>query len=156
VWESQAIYNAMLQSWRNVLYRAFARIQRCILQGDSGLHAAVRENWTDFLPTPEAQWKILSGIHEHWLYITSGTLKVYFNLLTAELLVNGLPLARLPLEFMQHVMYLPLFGKSTLEVAPTGRPGMRFSGKSTYQDYRLSFGMKGKDMLVVAIKKGST
>lgn len=154
--ESQAIYKAMLQSWRDLLYRAFTRIRQYILQGDSGLHAAVRENWADFQPTPGTHWNILSDGHEHWLYIKSGTLKVYFNLLTAELLVNGLPLARLPFEFMEHPIYLPLFGKSTLEVVPTARPGMRFSAKSTYQDCKLHFGMKGKDMLVVAIKEGST
>jgi hypothetical protein len=76
-------------------------------------------------------------------------------LLTGRLLVDGLPLARLPSEFMQHHMYLPLFSRSILAVAPTDRPGMKFSAKSIYQDYKLHFGMGGLDMFVVAIKNQS-
>jgi hypothetical protein len=154
--ESQAVYKAMLQSWRMLLYRAFSKIRQNILQGDHGLHAAVRENWADFSPVPGAHWNILSQTYEHWLYIKSGKLTVYFNLLTAELLVNGLPLARLPSEFMQHPTYMPLFGKSTLEVVPTDHPGMKFSAKSTYQDNKLHFGMTSTDMLVVAVQNNST
>jgi hypothetical protein len=146
----------MLQSWKSLLYRAFTALRQNILQGDPGLHTAVLENWADFQPTPAVYWNILSEPHEHWLFIKSGSLTVYFNLLTAELLVNGLPLARLPLKFMEHPMYRPLFGKCTLELVPTDRPGMSFSAKSSYRDYKLHFGMRGADMLVVAISKTST
>jgi hypothetical protein len=154
--ESQPIYRTMLQSWKSLLYRAFTALRQNILQGDPGLHTAVLENWADFQPTPAVYWNILSEPHEHWLFIKSGSLTVYFNLLTAELLVNGLPLARLPLKFMEHPMYRPLFGKCTLELVPTDRPGMSFSAKSSYRDYKLHFGMRGADMLVVAISKTST
>ncbi|KAF2833124.1 hypothetical protein CC86DRAFT_461565 [Ophiobolus disseminans] len=122
---------------------------------DIGLHAAVLENWADFRPAAGAHWNILSGPHEHWVYIKSGLLTVYFDLLNAQLLVDGLPLARLPAEFMRHSVYLPLFGKSTLAVAPTDRPGMQFSAKSTYRDCKLHFGMEGPDMCVVAINGNS-
>jgi len=153
--ESQMIYNAMLQSWRTMLYRAFPRLRHHILQGDMGLHEAVLKNWAGFHPAAGVHWNILSEPHEHWLYIKSGPLSVYFDLLTAQLLVDGLPLARLPPEFMRHSVYLPLFGKSTLAVAPTDWPGMRFSAKSTYRDHTLHFGMEGPNMCVVAIKGNS-
>ena len=138
------------------MYRTFVRLRHHILQGNMGLHAAVLENWADFHPAAGRYWKILSNQHEHWLQINSGSLSVCFNLLTAQLLVNGLPLARLPPEFMQHSAYFPLFGKSILSVAPTDRPGMEFSAKSTYRDYKLHFGMRGSDMHVVAIKGKET
>jgi hypothetical protein len=154
--ESQPIYNAMLYSWRSLMHRAFVRLRHHILQGDTGLHAAVLENWADFHPAVGLYWKILSNQHEHWLQIKSGSLSVCFNLLTAQLLVDGLPLARLPPEFMQQSTYLSLFGKSILSVAPTDRPGMKFSAKSTYRGYKLHFGMKGSDMHVVAIKGKET
>lgn len=154
--ESQAVYKAMLQSWRTTLYRVFTKLRQCIQRGNIGLDTAVRENWADFDPLPGAHWKIMSeATHKHWLCTNSGDLKVFFNLLSAELLVNGLPLARLPSEFMRHPIYMPLFGKSTLEVVPTDQPGMRFSAKSTYQGYKLHFGMSGTDMLLVAVKNNS-
>jgi hypothetical protein len=154
--ESQPVYNAMLHSWRSLMHRAFVRLRHHILQGDMGLHAAVLENWADFHPAVGLCWKILSNQHEHWLQIKSGSLSVCFNLLTAQLLVDGLPLTCLPPEFMQHSAYLPLFGKSILSVAPTDRPGMEFSAKSTYRDYKLHLGMRGSDMQVVAIKDKET
>jgi hypothetical protein len=154
--ESQPVYRAMLQSWKSLLCRAFTALRQYILQGDSGLHTAVLENWADFQPNPGVHWEMLSEMHEHWISIRSRSLTVYFNLLTAELLVNGLPLARLPPKFMEHPLYVPLFGKSTLEVVPTDRPGMSFSAKSLYRDYKLHFGMNDANMLIVAIDKNST
>ena len=154
--ESQPVYSAMLHSWRSLMHRAFVRLRHRILRGDMGLHAAVLENWAGFHPAVGLRWKILSNQHEHWLQIKSGSLSVCFNLLTAQLLVDGLPLDRLPPEFMQHSAYLPLFGKTILSVAPTDRPGMEFSAKSTYRDYRLHFGMTDSDMHVVAIKSKET
>jgi hypothetical protein len=154
--DSQVIYKTMLQSWMSLQYRAFTKLRQFILQGDPGLHDAVHKNWADYQPMPEVKWNILSPAHEHWLFIKSGSLKVYFNVLTADLRVNGLPLARLPSEFMEHPLYDPLFGKSILEVVPTGKPGMKFSAKSTYRDYKLHFGKEGEDIFVVAVKDNKT
>ncbi|KAF1915062.1 hypothetical protein BDU57DRAFT_539445 [Ampelomyces quisqualis] len=154
--ESQNIYKAMLQSWRTLMYRVLPQLRKEILHGHSGLHMAVLENWAGFQPAPGLRWKILSERHKHWLYIWSGSLMVHFNLLTAELLVNGQPLARLPARFMQHSDYGVLFGASTLEVVPTDYPGMHFSAKSSYHDYKLHFGMQNEDLLVVAIKNKTT
>jgi hypothetical protein len=154
--ESEIVYKAMLQSWRSLLYRLFTKLRQRILYGDPGLDAAVRKNWANFQPIPEGGWNILTKLHEHWLFTKSGQLKVNFNLLTAELLVDGVPLARLPPDFIQHPSYPLLFGKSTLEAAPTDVPGMRFSGTSTYHGYKLHFGMEDGDMFVVAVKGRST
>jgi hypothetical protein len=154
--ESQIVYKATLQSWMSLQYRVFTELRQIILRGDTGLHDAVHKNWADFQPTRGVRWNILSLAHEHWLFIRSGSLKVYFNVLTADLRVNGLPLTRLPSDFMEHPLYDPLFGKSTLEVVPTDRPGMRFSAKSTYRDHKLHFGKEGDEIFLVAAKDNKT
>jgi hypothetical protein len=154
--ESQAVYKSMLHAWKSMLYRIFTALRQRILQGNLGLHAAVRDNWVGFQPNSGARWNILSAQHEHWLSIKSGSFTVYFNLLTAELLVNGLPLSRLPPEFLKHPIYATLFSKSTLEVVPTHWPGMKFSAKSTYRGYKVHFGMRGDDMLLIAVNNKST
>ena len=153
--EHQSLYNAMLHSWRSMMYRLFPKIHQVVLQDSTGLCEAVTNNWAAFQPAARASWISLVKPQQHWLHILSGTLDVRFNLLTAELLVNGLPLSRLPREYMIHPMYASLFQNSTLEVVPTDEAGMRFSAKATYHDYKLHFGMKNRNMLVVAIKDGS-
>jgi hypothetical protein len=73
-------------------------------------------------------------------------------MLTAELLVDGIPLTRLPQNYMHHLMYLPLFGKSSFEVVPTTVPGFQFSTKHEFQGYEISLGMEGSNLLVHAVR----
>jgi hypothetical protein len=153
--ENIDLYRSTLQSWKSLMYRMCQKLRERILLDSKGLSEAVIANWAAFQPAPTTSWKSLNGSQEHWLWIMSGTLPVHLNLLTGELLVNGLPLARLPSEFMQHPMYTPLFHKSALEVVPTDEAGMKFSAKSKYHGFELHFGMLGADMLVTAIGEDS-
>jgi hypothetical protein len=150
--DHQALHNSQLQSYRFMMYRTMPKLRDHILHDNNGLNEALRANWAAFQPASRALWTGLPSPQEHWLTVTSGTLPVHFNLLTAELLVNGSPLARLPKEYMQNAMYAPLFHQSALEVVPTNDPGMIFSAKSTYNEYKLDFGMLADDMLVVATR----
>lgn len=150
--EHQVLYNSMLQSHKAMMYRIFNKLRTLVLQDGARLCDAVTANWATFNPNTNSEWSSLEQPQHNWLVIHSGTLLVHFNLLTAELLVDGLPLARLPPEFLQHAMYQPLFSKSTLEVVPTDEPGLRFSARCTYHHYKLHFGMQASDMLVVAVQ----
>lgn len=152
--ECQDIYRAMLQSWRSLLYRIFPKLRNHLLLKNTELNNAVLKNWTSFQPPLEGTWKVLGSEHKHWLHAESGLLPVHYNLLTGELLVNGLPLARLPSNYIDHPMYNALFGNATLEVVPTDEPGMRFSAKSMYRGCKLHFGMEGQDMYLVAMQHG--
>ncbi|KAL6706808.1 hypothetical protein ACN47E_005144 [Coniothyrium glycines] len=149
--EYSTLYSIMLQSHWNLMYRLFDCLRKHILQDGTGLCDAVTASWAAFQPLGLNDWKPLKSPQQHWLTIASGTLVVHFDLLTAELLINGSPLARLPKEFMQHAMYAPLFSKSSLEVVPSDEPGFKFSAKSLYHDYKLHFGMNCQDMLVLAV-----
>ncbi|KAG9186949.1 hypothetical protein G6011_10057 [Alternaria panax] len=165
------LFSITLQSWKSLLgkyvlsfcciyeleqhisFRILPTLRRCILTDDSGLSDAVKANWAAFESTSGNSWTSISGIsRQHWMLTTSGSLPVHFNMLTGELLVNGLPLARLPAEYMRHKMYAPLFRKSALEVVPTDEIGFKFSAKTLYHGYKLHFGMKGDDMLLSAIR----
>ncbi|CAI6290147.1 unnamed protein product [Periconia digitata] len=139
-----------IQAWKSLMYRIFPVIRDKVLRDNSSLNDAIKLSWAAF--QPHVKWKSQGD----WLCIFSGALSVYYNLLTAELLVNGLPLSRLPSEYMSHNMYSPLFQKSTLEVVPTDEPGMRFSAKFPYYGYTLHFGMLEKDLLIVAKKDGKS
>lgn len=150
---TEGLRKPALQAWRSLVYRVFPRLRDRILRDCAGLNQAVLECWAAFQPATNAAWRVLDGPHQHWLYITSGNLPVHLNLLTGELLVNGLPLSRLPSEYLSHPMYKPLFSGSALEVVPTDEPGMRFSAKAMYNDHKLHFGMDAANMLVVGTCK---
>ena len=142
-----------VQAWRSLMYRICPILRDAILRDFSGLNEAVLMCWAAFRPEANAGWTVLKRSHPHWLHIASGKLPVHVNLLTGELLVNGLPLTRLPSVYLEHEMYSPLFSASALEVAPTDEPGMRFSAKTMYHGHELHFGMDEADMSIVAKSK---
>lgn len=84
----------------------------------------------------------------------SSTYSIHFNIITAELLVNGVPLARLPSEYTTHPSYSALFQGFLLEVGPTNEPGMEFSSKLPFRGYTIHLGKDGDDLLVAAIGQG--
>ncbi|KAJ4287163.1 hypothetical protein N0V90_012561 [Kalmusia sp. IMI 367209] len=153
--EHEYLHRAMLQSWRFLLFRAFTVLARNISSDtlQEGINEAVVASWAAFRPTN--RWNVLENPWHHWIHVKCGTLAVHFNLLTAELLVNGLPLSRLPQQYMEHHLYASLFDKSPIEVMPTNEPGMDFSAKRPFHPdwcYNLSFGMEGSTMLIVAAR----
>ncbi|OAL48858.1 hypothetical protein IQ07DRAFT_681560 [Pyrenochaeta sp. DS3sAY3a] len=155
--EHEYLHRAMLQSWRLLLFRAFPVLSRKI-QSDTlqdGLNQAVVASWSAFRPSNH--WSVLGNPWHHWIHVKCDALAVHFNLLTAELLVQGLPLSRLPEQYMRHQLYSSLFGKSPIDVMPTNEPGMEFSAKRPFHPdwrYNLSFGMEGSDMLIRAARDG--
>ena len=157
----------MLWRWKNLSYRAFPMLMKEIKAGNPCLNDAIKESWSDY--QVGSAWQSIVTPHEHWLQSETasqhdfGPLWVHFNLLTAELLVNGIPLTRLPSRYESHPTYAKLFGLSTLEVMPTAVPGMEFSAKKTYAGYTIHFGMQstprglesmGSDMLIHAVQAG--
>lgn len=147
---TECLQQSEMQAWRTIMYRVFQPLRKEILRDCNGLNKAVLGFWAAFQPEMGAAWSVLDSTHQHWLYIASGKLPVHVNLLSGELLVNGLPLTRLPAEFLKHQLYRPLFSSSALEVAPTNEPGMLFSAKELYHGHELHFGMEGADLLIFA------
>ncbi|TIC93966.1 hypothetical protein CH35J_009644 [Colletotrichum higginsianum] len=66
---------------------------------------------------------------------------VHFCLLTGEFLVDGVPLNRLPKDYLDHESYKSLFGSLSAEIMPTPVPGMRFSLKRRYAGYLVHLGL---------------
>jgi hypothetical protein len=129
------------------------------------LDDAIKKSWSAYQAGDG--WRAVSEQIDHWLVSQTAPqgngdpLWVHFNLLTGELLVNGLPLARLPSEYERHPTYRTLFGHSSLEVMSTAIQGMQFSGKKEYAGYTLHFGINPipgtlsslkYDLLVQAVK----
>ncbi|KAF1968390.1 hypothetical protein BU23DRAFT_514913 [Bimuria novae-zelandiae CBS 107.79] len=152
--EHEYLHRTMVQMWRKVLFRALpifqANLHEFVFQ--NGLDQAVAASWIEFRSSQG--WDFMKAPQGHWVYVMSNTLIVHFNLLTAELLVNGLPLTRLPRNYLSHDVYLSIFTNSSIDVMPTTEPGMSFSAKHDHFDHTLNFGMRGADLLLVATKAG--
>jgi hypothetical protein len=153
--DTEGLCNVMYKSWKRLMYGILPIVQKQILLDNDGLNQAILIIWDTFQPTPGAHWTVLSQPQTQWLHTTMAALAVHFDLLTGEPLVNGRPLTRLPAHFTQHATYGQLFGKTVLEVGPCEIQGMEFSARSTRHGYKLHFGMKGQDMVLMAVKENT-
>lgn len=92
--------------------RVLEKLRSFVLKDNTGLLDDLRANWATFISMTVSGRHSLERSQHHWLATTSGTLLVHFSLRTAELLVNGNLLARLPSMFRQFGFYKPLFSES--------------------------------------------
>lgn len=151
-----SLTDLLYRRWQRLSYRTYQLLaERIVDQGDESLDGVIHRQWPAYQPF--SGWRRVSPPHDNWLTNNATTmgaeelLAVHFNLLNGELLVNGVPLSRLPREYENHRMYRVLFGKIAIEVMPTTVPGMRFSAKKKVAGYTLHFGMsKGSEILVQA------
>lgn len=146
------------------IIRRFHRpIQDAISKRDSGgLDLAIETNWHGFRRQSECIWQITSICWLHGRAIgtsnSSSYLDVHVNLITGELLVNGLPRQRLPQRYETHSTYKLLFGHVAFESMPSGESGMRFTASKTFKGYQLHFWLDeaSDDLIVRAQKDGTT
>lgn len=148
--ESEHLYTSMMHSWRSLQFRVFSILQECILGDNSELNEAVVGCWGQFEMSPGSRWIAFPEPHEHWLHTTSATHSVHFNLLSAELLVNNLPLTRLPSAYSAHIVCKTLFKECEVDVGPSREPGMMFCSVHRHHGYDIHFGLTNADILMVA------
>ncbi|RDA92364.1 hypothetical protein CP533_4405 [Ophiocordyceps camponoti-saundersi (nom. inval.)] len=158
----QTLQGIMHVRWKHTLHRALPIFVKAIKKGwgDESLNLAIKRCWPAF--TPEVKWRLVPSTY-HWFETTSSQLKVHLDLLTGQLLVDGRPLSRLPRGYEAHDDYQRLFGSSVLDVMPSPLPGLHFCSITTFEDYKVHFGMQntsgsatGNDDLLVRLEKDGT
>lgn len=167
---SDRMTSILHQRWVSLCYRSYPILAEQILNvRGQFLDDAIRKAWSPYIPGDS--WRAISHEFDYWLvnsYFPERGKKpvvVQYNLLTGELLVAGLPLARLPTRYSKHSTHRTLFGRVNLEVMPGTVPGMQFSGKRNHAGYTIHLGMRpmsdvsdltGSDLLIRAVKDGRT
>ncbi|KAL3446142.1 hypothetical protein BJX65DRAFT_296583 [Aspergillus insuetus] len=121
--ECSIIFHENLSLWRRTLYRARPIVNQQIASGSSFLSYAVEQRWRYFKPT--SSWTLSTGTR-CWYQTTMDHLSVHLNILPGELLVNGLPLSRLPADYENHHEYRRIFGDPSHNVMPSTSSGMVF------------------------------
>ncbi|KAJ4208350.1 hypothetical protein NW767_001454 [Fusarium falciforme] len=155
------VLDILYNRWMYTLHRARPVLIRDIVKnGNSCLDIAIHRSWPAFIA--DSEWSVTPSTC-YWLETTSSRIGVHFSILTGELLVNGLPLSRLPREFELHPDYNRLFGSLSLDVMPSTLPGMQFCATRPIQGYAVHFGMQDipegrwkQDLVVRMEKDGSS
>ncbi|KAI1749778.1 hypothetical protein F4782DRAFT_533039 [Xylaria castorea] len=151
---SELLLACLSLRFRRLLYRSLPMLSTT----HSGISDAVQKSWSAY--RPGGGWRVACNT-THWLVIETESdnkgvqYQVHYNLLSGELLVNGIPLSRPPREYEDHPMWRVLFGRNALEVMPTSAAAMQFSAKRQYKGYEVRLGRKvtssgDSDLLVQA------
>ncbi|RSL88379.1 hypothetical protein CEP51_001714 [Fusarium floridanum] len=143
--DDQIFQDVMLDRWRRTMYRARPIMDEQIASGSSFLSDAVHQRWRYFQPT--SSWSLSTGT-KCWYQTAMEHLKMHLNILTGELLVNDLPLSRLPADYETHHEYKRIFGNLLHNVMPSTSSGMIFCTTRLLQGYTVHFGRERQDLLL--------
>ncbi|GKT62683.1 hypothetical protein ColTof4_01697 [Colletotrichum tofieldiae] len=143
--DNDVLQKIMFDRWRYTMYRARPILVRQNASGEPFLSDAIQRHWQHF--KPHSPWMLSAGTN-CWYQATMANLKVHLDILTGELLVNGLPLSRLPEDYEDHQDYQRLFKGLLLNVMPSMYPGMAFCTTQSFHGYGVHFGRQGRDLLI--------
>ncbi|PLB53474.1 hypothetical protein P170DRAFT_473334 [Aspergillus steynii IBT 23096] len=157
--ESGSLLSILYHRWQSLSYRSHPILTAKVLdQGDPGLDMAFKEVWVAY--DRRTSWSRVWPEVDYWLTTRNepqsfqGTgMLIHYNLLSGELLVNGIPLARLPSEYERHQTYQTLFGRSPLDVMPSDIPAMQFCCRNPYMEHTVHLGFNNTDLLVRSEKE---
>lgn len=133
----------LFERWQFLMHRSSPIILDKTLQlENNGLDSAIHRCWPGY--KGDWAWQSLPSA-DYWLETYSSSIQVLYNTLLGELLVGGSPLSRLPNPYRENPHYLPLFGRSALDVGPSDVAGMSFVSLGTFCGHEVHFGMQSID-----------
>ncbi|KAL3475090.1 hypothetical protein BJX99DRAFT_259703 [Aspergillus californicus] len=145
--ESTPLFKILYHRYQMLNYRCHSVLAAEVVHHrNPGLDQATQEFWAAY--RAGSYWTKASDEAGYWLMtrftadMTDEVIVVHYNLLTGEFLVDGLPLARLPLDYECHKTHGRLFGRSQLEVMPSSSPGMQFSCQKQYMGHVVHLGKR--------------
>lgn len=111
---------ALLTQDRRLAHAIESHLRSLILERKESLD--LTRVWSGY--KPGAGWRSLPEPNDRWIvtntavYLSTHSQEVHFNLLNGELLVEGLPLGRMPLDHTTHPTYLELLGEVSTKILP--------------------------------------
>ncbi|KAG1873320.1 hypothetical protein C8R48DRAFT_593879 [Suillus tomentosus] len=126
---------------------------RCHVEDDQeGLDRAMKHLWSTY--QRHTRWTVLESPNSGWLTCKTAPSDdpscqiIHLNMLTACLLVDGKPLARLPDHILQHPSYILLFQHQVLDVLPSKIHGAEYATKTNINGFQISFGTRDGDVVI--------
>ena len=146
---------------KNLSHRLFRHVRSLIIHGSQeGLDRAIRHIWSGFEPT-SAGWTALQETpFQRWIVsvtearLSKASQRVLYNLLEGELLVDGVPLGRLPKMYTESESYLRILGAQLIRVFTADMEGMHYMSAQPINGYTIYFGVRENDVSI-RFKQGS-
>lgn len=133
--------------------RLLPHVSNILAQHPAELDDAIKKAWSAYVPG--SAWRVASKTADDWMTTDTlattqaASMSVHYNLLSGELLVDGLPLDQPPQEYRAHPLYSTLFGRTVVEIMPSTTPGFQFSTKREFEGFSLQLGMSSNGDLIV-------
>ncbi|KAF8459799.1 hypothetical protein BDZ91DRAFT_851880 [Kalaharituber pfeilii] len=104
------------------------------------------------------KWHALENPNQRWITASvmtgSGAYQeAHYNILTGRLLVDGLPLGRMPSEYISDPVYKELLGEKLLDVYPASIPGMTFQTRRPINGTEVAFALDESELVIRSITK---
>lgn len=144
--DSQKSAPIHIQMLRMRFTRLLHRCYKFLAVQLESLDNAVKQSWSVYVPGDDG-WEAVSDIVDEWVttktVIGGGSpMDVHYNIISGELLVNGVPLDQPPQQYRSMDLFRTLFGNSVVEVMPSLTPGFQFSTKRTFGDNAVLMGLQ--------------
>ena len=146
---------------KELSHRLFRHVRTLIIQGNQvGLSKAIRHIWSGFEPA-SAGWTALPHFSfQRWIVSVTeakpckASQRVLYDLLEGELLVDGVPLGRLPRMYTESEIYLRILGVQLIRVFTADMEGMQYMSAQPINGYIVYFGVRENDVSI-RFKQGS-
>jgi len=140
---------------KRLLLRAHSTMAQQLAQ----LDYAIQKSWSRYAPG-YTEWTLVSNAGGHWLstdtLVQGHSMSVQYDLLSGQLLVNGLPMDQSSKSCREQPLYTTLFDRALVEVVPCTTPGFQFSTKRKFGGYDVCLGIAQAELLVSATKNDAT
>ncbi|KAF8475089.1 hypothetical protein BDZ91DRAFT_675137 [Kalaharituber pfeilii] len=162
---SQHPLRFLLERNARLAHSVESHLRELIVKNKGWLDEAILRLWPQY-KTPGVPWRVLETPDERWITTeicgekNKPPMSVHYNLLEGTFLVDGLPFARLPKEYVNHPDYYRLFQNRIFSVKrPAAMPGMSFELirplSLANTELQLYFTMREND-LIIRTQNGST
>ena len=151
---------------RRLMYRSqrlshstHRKVQQLIVEEDNpGLDLAIKQTLRDCGLRASA-WTTLANTQHRWMQMKTQessvqtSQEIHYNILEGELIVDGMPVGRLPKEYLCNYLYKRVFGSQILDVVLADMPGMNFMTAQFVHGYKVYFAMRD-GRLAIRTRKG--
>ncbi|THU80575.1 hypothetical protein K435DRAFT_767927 [Dendrothele bispora CBS 962.96] len=112
-----------------------------------GIKDAVTAVWNGYCPgTP---WANMEAPNDRWIVCStsksgegSKEQEIHLNILEGRMLVDGMPLSRLPIEITRDPTFIRIFGSRVFDVVPSNIDGLKFASRRDISGYQVHFAMQ--------------
>ncbi|PWY88271.1 hypothetical protein BO70DRAFT_419943 [Aspergillus heteromorphus CBS 117.55] len=150
---------SMLSRDIKMCVRIRAMVQAAVEVYPEGITGAIDRVFPGSISRSYSPWRHLPHPHECWITATVRCAnermvqqEIHFHILEGHILVDGIPLGKLPSDISNSETLKELFGNQRLFAFPSNLPGMNYALAIDKEGYQIHLGYRGNDLIIRACK----